>query len=379
MQWANKLQGEIVLPTARTIYLAIASISLLAAVLGLLVALSMQILSVGSAQKDRVPDVNNSGVISIDVSAVGAHLSPPKNIRFVMTAGQLHERPTPGSMLGYFDADTANGLPTYPNDFSIIGGPDVELFDRVPISIPNGQRAGLAPTVALATRLDVNPQSYKRATTHTFHLKVIARDNYGNSSAADVAVVINTGPAPLSFNTPSPAPVPQVEQVTDLQRLASEIAGKADPSHGAAFFDIYKRAQRVPSDCDARDDQTFLGEYRRAFEGTRQLIQVGNTEGLFAGVCEAWRQALQRRAQEIAQQEAERQSVIVHNLESELKHDAAVSVRKGIRNLALSLVGGALIAFITICLFLAFLAMENHTKAMREAIEAIAKSASPER
>jgi hypothetical protein len=377
MQWANMLQGEIVLPTARTIYLAIASISLVAAVLGLLVALLMQLLTVGSAPRQRVPEVNTNAAVSIDVGAVSARLMPPKNIRFVVSAGTLHERPTAGAMLGYFDADTANGLPNYPDDFSIIGGADAELFDRVAISIPGGHRAGLAPTAGLAARIDANPKSFSQTTTHVFHLKVIARDAYGNSAASDVAVSIVTGPAPTSSE--APAPPPPVEQVTDLQRLASEIASKADSTHGVAFFDIYKRAQRVPSDCGADENQLFLGEYRRAFEGTKSLIQIGNTEGLFAGVCDAWRSALSKRAQEIAQQEAERQTVIARNMEAELKHALLVTGRKGIRNIALSLVGSALVAFITICLFLAFLAMENHTKAVREAIEAIAKNSSAER
>jgi hypothetical protein len=369
LSWTGRLQGDYVLPTARTIYLGIACLSLLAAAIGLVVALLMQVLSMGGPSHERVPFVADAPALSIDVDAVGAHLRPPHNIRFVFTRGTLHEQPSTSDFLGYFDADTANGLPKYPDDFSIIGGRDAELFERVSVSIPNGTRAGLAPTQALIARLGADPMAYLQPRSHSFQLRVLARDAYGNSAAADVIVSLRTGPVPL--DAAAPAPAPQVEETTDLQRLASEIAAKADPTHGAAFFDIYKRAQRVPADCGADEGTHFVGEYRRAFEATRSLIVAGNTEAFFAGVCDAWRQALAKHATELAQAELARNEAIARNQTAEFRHAIKVAGTKSIRNLALGLVGSAIVAFITICLFLAFLAMENHTKAVREAIEAM--------
>ncbi len=376
---ARKLQSEIILPAARTIYLGIACVSLVAAIGGILVALFFEMQTWGGPKQVPVPDASAVSPPSIDVGTVAAHLAPPRNVRLIVAPGLLSNPLTGSEVLGYFNADTSNGLPDYPNDFSIIGGKDSALFERTGTYIAgSGARAALTPSTALVNQINGDPANFQAQHAHTFQLRILARDARGNSTPASVTFTFYTGPASTLNIGPAlsqSAPPPPVEETTALQQLASQIAAQTDPSHTATFFDTYKRAQRVPQDCGANtDDQMFVGEYRKAFEGTRKQLTASNLEAFFAGMCDAWRQAAARQATEQAQNELARGEAISRNTEAAMQSEIKKAGAKVARNVVASFVVAAFGAFITICLFLAFLAMENHTKAVREAIEFLARA-----
>lgn len=375
--WIRKLQGEIILPAARTIYLGIACLSLVSALGGILIAVFFQIQTWDRPARVPVPDSSAGSPPSIDVGAVSAHLIPPRNVRFIATQALLSEPLTEREVFGYFDADTSNGLPGYPDDFSIVGGKDSALFERGNIYLQGGHRSALIPSTVLIGQINGDKTSFQTKRAHIYQLRILARDALGNSAPANITFTLVTGPAPVTTTAPSQvaAPPPPVEETTPLQQLASQIAARSDPSHAATFFDIYKRAQRVPQNCGANtDDQQFVGEYRKAFEGTRQNLTASNVEAFFAGMCDAWRQAVARQATEQAQNELARNTAISRNVEAEMRSEITKSGAKAARNIVVSYVLAAFGAFITICLFLAFLAMENHTKAVREAIEFLARA-----
>ena len=127
--WIKRLQGEYVLPTARVLYLAIAGLSLLAAVLGILAVIALEFSAHQSAALKPVPDVSAPASVSLDLDAISNGFLPPSNVHAVPLA---FTRPiSTDTVLLYFDASSARGLAQYPDDFLILGGPDAGLFERV--------------------------------------------------------------------------------------------------------------------------------------------------------------------------------------------------------------------------------------------------------
>ncbi len=367
------------LPTARTIYLLIACVSLAAAIGALLVALVSQMQSWRTADLVPVPQAGQAPLPPVNLSTVSARMIPPRAIRFIITQGFFSHEINTGQVLGYFTADTANGLPNYPDDFSIIGGKDTDLFHRVSMYAGGGHlRTGLAPTQKLVDQVNSDQANFTERRINTFSLRIVAHDSYGNVSSGDVTFAFTTGPTPAEVQLPMP--VAPVKNATDLQKLAGEIANKADPSHGATFFDVYERAQRVPRNCGAQaDDPVFLNQYRKAFNGIKDQLTSSNAEAFFAGMCDAWRQAQAQRSADEARAELAKNNAESRNQEAILRNQFAKAEAKTARNAAVGFAGAAIGAFIVICLFLAFLAMENHTKAVREAIEALARERDPAR
>jgi hypothetical protein len=369
--WLRKLQGELVLPAARTIYLVIASLSLIGAGGALILALVFHMETLTRPIQEPVPDASPLPPSEIDVNTVTRHLVPPGNIQFNASPTLLSNPINPHQVLGYFTAESSNGLPAYPNDFSIVGGKDSSLFERAPVNLRGiGWRAGLAATESLVDQINGDPAAFQSQHAHSYELQVLARDIYGNSKGTKIAVRFWTGPAQVSANVPPP-----VEEVTDLQRLASEIASRVDPAHTGVFFDVYKQALRVPRNCGSDSNNLeFFGQYRRAFNASRKFLSATNVGGFFVGVCDAWREAISKSSAAQSQAEMARNEVLGRNQEAMLRNEIERAKARLARNSTFSFAIASIGAFITICLFLAFLAMENHTKAVREAIEAIART-----
>lgn len=366
------VQGEIVLPTARTIYLAIACLSLLALAGALLTALVFQAQSGRSASQVSVPGPYVAQIQPINLGTVRARLLPPTGVRFVATQGIISSAIGDDTVLGYFTAETPNGLASFPNDISILGGPDAALFEPVGSSYPGpATHTALRPGPQLIAEIDAELSALTAPKARRFSLIVMARDAYGNVSS----------PTTLSFSIvygpPSAGVGAATEHLTELQRLARDIALMLDPTRIPPnyYMDLYQRAMREPATCSVETtNYAFVSQYRQAFEQLRTTLTPQNIGAFYDGVCEAWRQSVSDAQAAEENANAARASAIAQNMALEAQAEIANFAAKALRDAALAVAGGALLAFITISLFLAFLAMENHSKAMREAVEILART-----
>lgn len=371
--FARRVQSDFVLRTARGFYLVTACVSLAALLLAVLVALLAQGSTFRFAIERPVPSVEAPAPEAIALDDVVARMTPPHTLRFVADPGVLNFNVSEGQVLGFFDAETPNQLAAFPNDFDVIGGEHAALFSvgRHPA---NG-RAGLRATAALAQQV-ADARNANGSGQLNYALRIVARDRAGQTSApADVAIVISFAPVGSAPPAPAASAAP-----TDLQGLAREIAIAIDPQQTDVFFDVIRSAQRTPELCDAEGDPAFITEYRRAFEALRDQLRRENLGLFYRGVCDAWRGASERTQARYASDIAAAEAVAVRNAQQRAQLEQQKQTARTIRNIAFSIAGTALAVFLTIALFLAFLAMEGHSKALREAVETLtAQNSQPPR
>jgi hypothetical protein len=363
------LQSELVLRTARGFYLIAALISLAAIVLAALVAVLAQGSTLRFAIDQPVPNVNPPQTEAIVVEDVAARLVPPQNLRFVQDPQIISFSVVEGQALGYFEAQTPNRLAFYPDDFDVVGGEHASLFQLS--RHPGSGRAGLRASAALAQALNAAQAGLSTTAQQQYSLRVIARDQVGQvSQPADLTITLLLGPpgaAPPQPQAPAAAPL------TDLQALAREIALVVDPAQTDVFFDTVRSALRTPRLCGAENSPEFVAQYRRGFEGVRDSINQANVSLFYRGVCDAWANAIARGEARYMQERAAADEIIARNLAARIALEGQKMMARMVRNVAIGIAGTALAIFLTVALFLAFLAMEGHSKALREAVEAIAQ------
>jgi hypothetical protein len=366
--WLRILQSGLILPTARTLYVIGACACLAAAALGIAVAFYFQAASLQFPRLQAVPPPYESRPTSIALDPIDRRLSPPGNLRFTVELTSIEQPLGAYSVLGRFEADTPNGLARFPDDFDVIGGRDAALFERVAHSW-NPPRAGLSPAPALVEEINAALPTLSAQRSRAFELRVVARDASGRvSSPANVAFTLNYGPRPQAL--PQEAPE---RPLNDLEALAREIALALDPQRSPVYFDAYRRALSVPQRCGAAARGDFVVNFRRGFEHVRDRLTLTTENSFYLGVCDAWRQALAQEAAARAQAEAARLAALAHNTQERASAELKAMAARTIRNVAIGAVGAALALFLSIALLLAFLAIEGHSKAMRDAIEFIAQ------
>ncbi len=367
--WGRWLQSRFILGTARKIYLVIASLSLLAAILAVAAVVVFQLWALKPASQVPVPEARAPQPVAMDVSTVSRSLLPPKNTRFVPApiTGPLDQN----NVVGYFEADTPNGLAAFPNDFDIFGGPDASQFERVPVTVryPTRSvvRAGLKPSAALLATINA-AVSGSAQVQRSFTLNVVARDRFGNTTQPTaVTFSLLFGAAPLSTRGQGTV------QMSGLEILARAIALHLDPAKTPTYFDQYRRALSVPGQCGVSGDNAdFLRGFGSAFNNLKSQLTVSNIEPFYTGVCAAWEEGVSKESSAQQAADAVRNEAISKNMAARAAHaieEMGLSVSK---HIALYIVASAIMAFLFISLFLAFLAIENHSDALRRAVEAIA-------
>jgi hypothetical protein len=363
----ERLQSGIVLPTARTLYLLGAVLSALAIVAAVLVAFYFQLSSWQRADQSEVPSGIPVTSIAPALDPVEQRLTGPTAVRFVGLERQSGG-PAEGEVVGRFEMEAGNGPAAYPGDIQIVGGTDANLFEAA--YEPSSGLTGLAATSALVKRL-ADPAAANKA---NFQVRVLAFDSAGNRSAPlDVSVAL----APASKSS-APSPAAETD-LTDLggtgalpgiaRELAGRVAGRGTPE----YFDAYKAALEQPERCDAAGNAVFLDHYRRAASHFAKRLNGGNIGSFYGGVCEGWRTALDQSRQANASAQAERERVIAQNASARLTAEFKSAQAKFARNAALAFAFSAVVCFMMIALFLAFLAIEGHSAAVRHAIELLAQ------
>lgn len=352
------MQGEYVLPTARALYLALAGLCLLAAVIGLATALVLHLLSHPEPHLKPVPEIPQLAPVSLNLNSIQNGFRPPSNIRAIPLS---FSRPlTTSTFLVYLDADSSTGLAPYPDDFLILGGADVGLFERKAITVGGRPHTALLPSALLVA------QQNEMSGTQQYEVRVAAKDAMGGISEP-VLLHITLNPAPIQS--------PSVQPLTDLEQLARRIAQFVDSAHTPLYFQAFQRAQRIPDQCGAaRDDATFQSEYARAFDYMQTRMLPARIEQFYSQLCAAWHVSAQSQMLAAEQAQEARNAVIADNLQAQLSATTRGLLFTTLRNAALVVAGGALALFLFVSLFLAFLAMENHSKAVREAVEALVRA-----
>jgi hypothetical protein len=360
-------ETEFILSIARRIYLVVAGISLLAVIVALGLAFLFELGTWRSAPEVPMPAEYVEHPLTMDASDVQTSLSPPRNLEFVVLQPYVQTPATGQEELGYFNAETPNGLAAFPNDFDIIGGRDADLFDRAPIAVSGVARAGLRPSAQFLEQMNREPGTGTHGGGRQYSIQIVARDRFGNRSPpASVSFGIGYGP-------PLAAPVPEDAHESDLEHLARDIAVLVDPAKTPAYFDAYKQALDEPGRCgSASDNENFVSQYRTMFDRLRKRLHASNIGAFYAGVCSSWSNAVARAAQERDAAESARGQAMQRNAEARIAlmlQNAGLSIGKGV---ALWAAGAALVVFLFITLFLAFLAIESHSNALRNAVELLA-------
>ncbi len=385
----NRLSGFFLIPIAKIIYAVIAIVCLLAIVGGLIFIIYLQAstavrpetVPVPPPYHEPTPNASLPSNQKIDINIVKNKITPPSKIKFINTIGLINAQLRPNIIIGYFVAETANEIAPYPDGLSIIGGHDAEKFERA--FDQRSQKIGLAPTVALLNELNSSINSIKQEQTKKFSIRVVMRDRFGMVSVpADVTVEIIIAPPP-ALNTNQP--VETKSEQAELQKLAIDIAKHLEPVVNPAYFDAYKKAEKLPGKCGvANDNLEFIFNYRKAFDETKTQLLTSNIDAFYEGVCMAWKEKINR---EIAEQElkenerraamnkAEEDRRVVEQYNENIRRDHALKVMaaNGISIVTLIVVGSALATFLGIAILLAFLAIENHSRAMRMAITSMVK------
>jgi hypothetical protein len=364
----RNLQSGVILPTARTLYVVAACISLFAAGLAILFAVYFQATSVQFSDQKPLPPPYQAGPTTISFGPIDQRLAPPSNIRFVVDLDVIDRPLGDYDVLGHFDADTPNGLGTYPDDFDIIGGKDADFFSRAPWPARNG-RTGLRAAPALAAEINTIVGAASTLQQRSFELRVVAHDSLGRlSKPANVAFSLAIGPRPAAAGKTTEAP----RALNDLESLAREIALVIDPERTPTYFDAYKRALATPRQCGVGDAPDFVGNYAKAFQHARPQLNASTIEAFYSGVCDAWSEAVRQQEEAAAAAEQARAAIETKNLMARAAAETKAIAARAFRNIAIGVLGGALTAFLTIALLLALMAIEGHSKAMREAIDILA-------
>ncbi len=376
----SQTQGETILRGARKVYLIAAIASLATIVVGLVVAVFFQIGTWQSANEIPVPRAYVSSPLTLSADSVGNFLTPPHNIRFVPSVSLIHAPLKGRNILGHFTADTPNRLAAYPASFNILGGRDAALFERVR-SV--GKQFGLGPTKALINKVNALLPTLRKPKSIIYELQVIARDRFGNISKPEiVSFRLTYGPAtakPKISNSLSTR-VESAERLTELQRLAKNIAFLVDPKETPVYFHAYRLAQEIPRKCGVSTHRAiFVSNFRRLFDQLRPKLRAANIEEFYNGVCSEWHRVLSEKQAAQEQASEARASVIAQNQGLKAKAEVERVLASVGRSMALTVVGAAFSAFLVISLLLALLMIENHTRSVRRVVEMLAENSSNQR
>ena len=362
------LQSRYVLPTARRLYLLGAVVAVGLALLALVAALFFELASWSGSTQETLPEVPDAAIAEMSLEKLDARFSAPTNIKFMRSPISLPV--AEDAVLGHFSANSGVPIASSPDGFQIIGGKDNELF-KTSSDPADSRGTALRATAALATALKANI-----ATGRDYELRIIANDTAGNTSA----------PATLKFRLligeKAASPV-QEETVIDsdnspeaLKAVSHELAKLAAAKGSPEYLVAYNYARAEPVRCDADGNDRFITEYARAFQHVRSHLKPENLSIFYEGVCRAWQDAVREAGVQHDEAQRAHAAAMERNLEAEAGAQFRNAAARTARNVALAFALSAIMTFMTIALFLAFLAMEGHSNAVREAIEVLARRAS---
>jgi len=362
---------------ARITYVVAATACIMVSLLGLVAALYFQFVMTKGPSLVSVPPISQPTLPNISTDAIDNRLKPPTNLRVTITRASINTPLVQGDILGNFRADTFNGLAHFPEDVEILGGKDSDLFDRK----DNGtQGTVLIPTVKFIEQVNSALREGLPQQNYDFALVAVARDTYGvPSQVTDLKFSLAYGrpvTAPTIAATSRQADTPTASRkMSDLARIAQDIALIAGSEGSTIYQSTYDRALREPDNCGTSEGNLdFVANYRRLFDHARPKLTATNLPAFYDGVCDSWRRAISEQASARANAEAAQYAAMNANRSAEFRYQTEAAAAWVARNITLIVVGSAFGTFLTICFLLAFLAMENHSNAMRNALVSLSES-----
>lgn len=376
----DRLQSVWLLPAARRIYIVGSFAAVGVALLAILAALVFHLLSTVTAPQHNVPEEKRVEVAPFAPANADALVTPPSNVRVITQ--RLVAPVRPGDVIGRFRADSSNHLVS----FDIVGGLSAELVSQQTefLPVPGNPAAAttvrggeLRVTAEMARRLaGVDPDAPQDP---LIALRVFATDTAGNASPPRNLnfrlAYVAPGPAAAQLQ-PSGENQDQIEDISGspaLRPTAGLLARRAAEPGTPEYFEAYQRAMQLPAQCDADGNDTFIKAYVAAAARAAPRIHSQNFGSFLGGLCDLWDAQITQAATVEREANAARAAIIARNADAEMRslEGRAEAVRS--RNTAFTVAGSAIAFFMVIALFLAFMAIEGHSKALRDALQAIAR------
>lgn len=359
------VQSLWVLPAARRLYLVGAIIAVGATLLGVVIALAFQLLSLKGADTEAVPEATAVAPSPIDLAALDKLFQGPTDIS--TATFQLIRPVQAGAPVARLSAQSRAGVASFPEGYQLIGGRDAELVLDARDPYESGGTI-LVATERYAAMLNAVPEG--TTTTRTLQIRVVATDRNGSVSRP---ATLEFAP---SFDPPKPAAQTQVEEIggpESLRAIATILASIAAQRGTPEWFDAFDYAMKQPDRCGAVNNEAFIKEYDRSLRHLKPKLTATNLRTFYSGVCNAWQEQINAARLAGAEAERARMEVIARNMAAETTAAVAQSASRGVRNTALAFAAAAVSFFMTVALFLAFLAIEGHSNAVREAVQIMAR------
>jgi hypothetical protein len=365
----DKLQSMWVLPTARRLYLIGALGAVIVTALALVAALVLHLISLAPTPQSPVPAVPTVTVKPIDPANLDALFKGPQAISIepipvVRPVGE-------GTPVGRFSAQSPWGM-AETDGFQLVGGRDMAQFREAPDPARSGSTV-LVATQALADNLRDLPATSR---TKPFEVRVLGKDANGNLSQPTFvrfAIEFGQAAAPATDGADDGTTVQDLSAPEQLQRVVTALARLAGEPGSPEYFSAYSEARDEPSRCGAADNPQFDGAYIAAFDHVRGMLTSSNVRTFYRGLCEAWDQQLAVAHEEVRRLEASREELIASNAAAQLEGEIRRSGAKALRDVAIGFAVSAIGFFMVVSLFLAFLAIESHSNALRLAVESLAR------
>lgn len=369
-EW-DKLQSLWVLPTARRLYLVGALGAVAVLVLALALALVFHVLSMSPRSQSSVPEVPSVSVKPIDPASLDALFSGPQAI--TLTPIAVVRPVVEGTSVARFSASTPWGLAAA-DGIQVVGGRNMEMFreERDP-NVPGDWV--LAATKSLTDALKQVPETAQSGPTA--EVRVLAKDANGNFSKPVMLTLRvrfkSARPDSPQSNDPEVQAVEDLSAPGQLQRIVRALAQLAGQTGSPEYFDAFNEARNEPGRCNADENVQFNAAYVAAYDRLHKVLTKDNVGTFYKGLCEVWAQRLEEARGEVAQAEAARAEVITRNAIAAVAAEARKVWARALRDVAIGFAVAAVGFFMIIALFLAFLAMEGHSNALRVAVEALAR------
>lgn len=370
-EW-DKLQSLWVLPAARRLYLLGALVAVFVAALALAVALFFQIVSIGSASVSAVPDAPAVDVKPIDPASLDALFKGPQSISLVPIA--VVRPVVEGTPVARFAAETPWGMAAT-DGFQLVGGRNMAMF-REAADPERGGSTVLVATAALAQSFERLPPSSSRSPVA--EVRVLGKDANGNLSQPvtlkfHIVFVQPTVAKDTVGDSQEASSVEDLSAPEELRRVVVALAQLAGQSGTDEYFEAYNLARDEPARCGAADNVQFNAAYVAAFDRLHRSLTRDNVGTFYRGLCEAWEQKLQAAQLDSARQESLRAAIIEQNTVALLANELRKGGARAMRDVAIGFAVAAVGFFMLVALFLAFLAIEGHSNALRQALEKLAR------
>lgn len=366
--------GGFVLRAARSFYYFAACLALLVVAAAIVYAIYLEAVVQVPVHQKPMPKEVPAAAAHVNADLIDGFMSPPQNVQYIPMTNEISTSMSGKEILGYFNATTPVGLARYPDDIEIVGGVDAHYFRKANGGIRGSDgtlHSAVIPTRDLVRDINQMLEAASGEETHLFSLDVIARDaRYRVSERTSITISLKL--IPQGALPPVPTTLETSGTISDLQRLAIEIATEVDPNKTPVYFDAYSQAVNLPSTCQTQNrNDDFTPIYRDAYQRVKGELSKDNIDLFFLGVCQVWRDYVKQENENQRTAYAKRQSEIEKIQRENNRAESAKYAAMMKRPIVWAVIGGAVMIFMLISLFLAFMAMENHQRSIRKAVDKI--------